>query len=406
MTEEIDLRPSWPCCGGCASTARRGRKPSLTLADITRAAVELADAEGLAAVSMARVAERLGNSTMALYRHVKSKDELLLLMSDAAHRDAGAVAGGRRLADRADLLGRRTCWRSLSAGTAGTRRSRSRAARRTEQPRVVRRRPRRAEGHGPERGDQARRRDGVDDLRARRDPPQHGTRGEASPTTRTPSAVQRHAGSRSRSASAPSLAEVLAAGVFGRWSRSTEPDKADFDLGLQLFLTASPDFIDRTCQPDAGSTTWSEELGDQPIGGVQHDGERPGEDPARIPVNARDASLTPRREHRDNVARPGSARRSCSVRRSSLRVAAHQVDDFELHSRDSRGRGERPHVATRRGSLVRRSSRTARCHGARPSLLSSLERHSVVIGEWKMTSGASSSATTSPSPRSTAARNA
>lgn len=64
--------------------SRRGPKPSLTVDDITRAAIEIADAEGLAAVSMARVAERLGNSTMALYRHVKSKDELLVLMSDAA----------------------------------------------------------------------------------------------------------------------------------------------------------------------------------------------------------------------------------------------------------------------------------------------------------------------------------
>ena len=63
---------------------RRGPKPSLTLDDIVRAAIEVADAEGLGAVSMARVAERLGNSTMALYRHVKSKDELFVLMSDAA----------------------------------------------------------------------------------------------------------------------------------------------------------------------------------------------------------------------------------------------------------------------------------------------------------------------------------
>lgn len=64
--------------------SRRGPKPSLTIDDITRAAIEIADAEGLAGVSMARVAERLGNSTMALYRHVKSKDELLVLMTDAA----------------------------------------------------------------------------------------------------------------------------------------------------------------------------------------------------------------------------------------------------------------------------------------------------------------------------------
>jgi AcrR family transcriptional regulator len=64
---------------------RRGPKPSLTLDDIVGAAIAIADEENdLSAVSMARVAERLGNSTMALYRHVKSKDELLVLMSDAA----------------------------------------------------------------------------------------------------------------------------------------------------------------------------------------------------------------------------------------------------------------------------------------------------------------------------------
>ncbi len=69
---------------GLRDSSRRGPKPSLTIEDITRAAIEIADAEGLAAVSMAHVAERLGNSTMALYRHVKSKDDLLTLMSDAA----------------------------------------------------------------------------------------------------------------------------------------------------------------------------------------------------------------------------------------------------------------------------------------------------------------------------------
>ncbi|MGY1824258.1 TetR/AcrR family transcriptional regulator [Geodermatophilus sp. SYSU D00079] len=70
--------------------ARRGRRPTLTLADITRAAVRVADAEGLAAVSMARVAAELGNATMALYRHVRSKDELLLLMADAAYERPSA----------------------------------------------------------------------------------------------------------------------------------------------------------------------------------------------------------------------------------------------------------------------------------------------------------------------------
>lgn len=63
---------------------RRGPKPALTLADITGAAVAVADAEGLAAVSMSRVAAELGNATMALYRHVRSKEDLLALMADAA----------------------------------------------------------------------------------------------------------------------------------------------------------------------------------------------------------------------------------------------------------------------------------------------------------------------------------
>ncbi|GAA4597859.1 TetR/AcrR family transcriptional regulator [Planotetraspora phitsanulokensis] len=84
MTDEIELPGEVTLLWGLRETVRRGRKPSLTVADITRAAVEVADAEGLAAVSMARVAAQLGNSTMALYRYVKSKDELLLLMSDAA----------------------------------------------------------------------------------------------------------------------------------------------------------------------------------------------------------------------------------------------------------------------------------------------------------------------------------
>jgi AcrR family transcriptional regulator len=61
----------------------RPAKPGLSVPAIARAAVELADAEGLGAVSMARIAERLGFTTMSLYRHVKSKNDVLLLMLDA-----------------------------------------------------------------------------------------------------------------------------------------------------------------------------------------------------------------------------------------------------------------------------------------------------------------------------------
>ncbi len=73
---------------GLGDHARSGPKPGLTLASITRAAIELADADGLEAVSMARVAARLGYTTMSLYRYVGSKDELLVLMLDAVTQDA------------------------------------------------------------------------------------------------------------------------------------------------------------------------------------------------------------------------------------------------------------------------------------------------------------------------------
>lgn len=60
------------------------RKRGLTVDRVVTAAVALADAEGIDAVSMSRVAERLGFTTMSLYRHVRSKDELVLLMVNAA----------------------------------------------------------------------------------------------------------------------------------------------------------------------------------------------------------------------------------------------------------------------------------------------------------------------------------
>lgn len=61
----------------------RGPKPRLSLDEIVKAAIEIADAEGLGAVSMRRLAERFGVTTMALYRYVPSKDDLLDLIIDA-----------------------------------------------------------------------------------------------------------------------------------------------------------------------------------------------------------------------------------------------------------------------------------------------------------------------------------
>jgi AcrR family transcriptional regulator len=62
----------------------KGPRPSLSLRRIVDAAVKVADSDGLAALSMSRVAADLGASTMSLYRYVEAKDELLALMVDAA----------------------------------------------------------------------------------------------------------------------------------------------------------------------------------------------------------------------------------------------------------------------------------------------------------------------------------
>jgi AcrR family transcriptional regulator len=59
-----------------------GRKPTLNLDAVVDAAIALADAEGLAAASMTRVAKALGVGTMTLYTYVPSKEELLDLMVD------------------------------------------------------------------------------------------------------------------------------------------------------------------------------------------------------------------------------------------------------------------------------------------------------------------------------------
>jgi AcrR family transcriptional regulator len=58
----------------------RGPKPSLSLDQIVDRAIEIADAEGLDAVSMRRVATDLGVGTMSLYRYLPGKEELLDLM--------------------------------------------------------------------------------------------------------------------------------------------------------------------------------------------------------------------------------------------------------------------------------------------------------------------------------------
>ncbi|APU18068.1 TetR/AcrR family transcriptional regulator [Actinoalloteichus sp. GBA129-24] len=74
--------------------ARLGRKSTLDVETVVATAVRLADAGGLDAATLPRVAEELGVTAMSLYRYVGSKQELLQLMMDAASKPGVASAGG------------------------------------------------------------------------------------------------------------------------------------------------------------------------------------------------------------------------------------------------------------------------------------------------------------------------
>ncbi|MDN5725583.1 MAG: TetR/AcrR family transcriptional regulator [Propionibacteriales bacterium] len=88
MTEdELELPRVVVVAWGMAAHPQRGPKRELSHERIVEAAIAIADRDGLPAVTMARVAESLGFTTMALYRYVTNKDELLALMQDAATSD-------------------------------------------------------------------------------------------------------------------------------------------------------------------------------------------------------------------------------------------------------------------------------------------------------------------------------
>ncbi len=72
--------------------AGKGPAPSHSRAEITAAAIALADSEGIDAVSMRRVAAKLGAGTGTLYRYLAGKDDLIDLMIDAVEGEDGGPA--------------------------------------------------------------------------------------------------------------------------------------------------------------------------------------------------------------------------------------------------------------------------------------------------------------------------
>jgi AcrR family transcriptional regulator len=89
----------------------RGRPPARTREQVVDAAVAVADAEGLGAVTIRRVAAEVGAGAMSLYTYVPDKDRLVDLMLDRV----GGTAGYPPLTGdwRADLLGLMSAQREL-----------------------------------------------------------------------------------------------------------------------------------------------------------------------------------------------------------------------------------------------------------------------------------------------------
>jgi len=85
------LPPGLDLLWGRRERGQRGPRPGLSVDAIVATATRIADAEGLDAVSMARVAKDLGYTTMSLYRHVASKDELLQMMWNASAQGAESL---------------------------------------------------------------------------------------------------------------------------------------------------------------------------------------------------------------------------------------------------------------------------------------------------------------------------
>ncbi|RFS81535.1 TetR/AcrR family transcriptional regulator [Actinomadura spongiicola] len=66
---------------------RGGRRPKLTRAAIVEAAIKIADAEGLDAVSIRRIANELGVRAMSLYTHIDAKEDIFDLMYDEVAKE-------------------------------------------------------------------------------------------------------------------------------------------------------------------------------------------------------------------------------------------------------------------------------------------------------------------------------
>lgn len=83
LLQQQGLIVSTPGIGSVVASSTAAPSLSLTTATVVATAITMADAEGIEAISMRRIAAELGTATMSLYRYVESKDGLILLMIDS-----------------------------------------------------------------------------------------------------------------------------------------------------------------------------------------------------------------------------------------------------------------------------------------------------------------------------------
>jgi AcrR family transcriptional regulator len=87
------LPPGVALAWGVAPGPRRGPKPAHSVEEILAAAVALADEHGVSGVSLPKLGARLGMTANGLYRYIRSKDELLVLLTEAGWGPPPSFAG-------------------------------------------------------------------------------------------------------------------------------------------------------------------------------------------------------------------------------------------------------------------------------------------------------------------------
>jgi AcrR family transcriptional regulator len=92
----------------------RGPKPRINLADVVAAGVAIADTEGMAALSMRKVASRLGVGAMSLYTYVPGRSELVELMIDRVYGEHAIPSPQLPWQQRVEQWARET-WRIYDA---------------------------------------------------------------------------------------------------------------------------------------------------------------------------------------------------------------------------------------------------------------------------------------------------